>query len=112
MIEPEGLLEENKGGGRGSRAVLLKCKQKRTIPYSFLFFINQFYQYSTSQKAELDSSTHSSNSQNLEMMRCAYFRILKSGLATLASHAPFIQSKNRQMNFTSEWLKYFHFVSR
>ena len=54
MIEPEGLLEENKGGGRGSRAVLLKCKQKRTIPYSFLFFINQFYQYSTSQKAELD----------------------------------------------------------
>ena len=24
------------------------------IPYSILFFINQFYQYSSSQKAELD----------------------------------------------------------
>ena len=48
----------------------------------------------------------------LEMMWCAYFRILKRGVATLASHAPFIQSEIRQKNFASEWLKYFHFVSR
>ena len=38
MIEPEGLLEENKGGGRGSRAVLLKCKQKTYDPLQLSVF--------------------------------------------------------------------------
>ena len=35
----------------------------------------------------------------------AYFQILKKGATILACHAHFIQSKNRQWNFASEWLK-------
>ena len=48
----------------------------------------------------------------LEIMWCAYFQILKRGVATLACHAHFIQSENWQINFASEWLKFPLFVSR
>ena len=41
-----------------------------------------------------------------------FFRLLKKGVVTLACHAHFIQSKNQQMNFASEWLKISLFVSR
>ena len=52
----------------------------------------------------------------LEMLWCDYFWTLKMGLATLASHTHFIQSKNQQTNFASEWLKFrlakYRFFSR
>ena len=38
--------------------------------------------------------------------------VWQASMATLACHAHFIQSENRQMNFASEWLKFSLFVSR
>ena len=48
----------------------------------------------------------------LEMIWCDHFLISKKGVATLAFHTHFIQSENQQMNFASEWLKFFLFVTR
>ena len=48
----------------------------------------------------------------LEMMWCAYYQILKKGVAILACHAHFIQSENQKINFASEWVKFSLFVSR